>query len=50
MQKTQVLLEDKLFSDLNSMVKSLNISISDFINQILKKEILKYKQNKKEIL
>jgi len=48
MQKTQVFLEDSLHNDLNSIVDSLNISISDFINQIIKNEIFKYKQNKED--
>lgn len=47
MQKTQLLLEDRLFNDLNNIVKNLNVSISDFISQLLKKEIFKYKQDKK---
>jgi len=47
LQKTQLLLEDRLFNDLNNIVKNLNVSISDFISQLLKKEIFKYKQDKK---
>jgi len=41
MQKA-VYLEENLFDELNHFVKSLNLSISDFIKQTIKKEKSKY--------
>jgi len=45
MQRTQIYLEENLLAELKRIAKNLNVSMSELIRDILKKELKKYKQN-----
>ena len=45
MQRTQIYLEDSLLQELKNIAKNLNISMSEFIREAIKKELKKYKQD-----
>ena len=45
MHRTQIYLEEELIRDLKQISNVLNISMSEFIRQAVKKELKKYKQN-----
>jgi len=45
MQRTQIYLEDSLLNELKNIAKNLNISMSEFIREAVRKELKKYKQD-----
>ncbi len=45
MQRTQIYFEQSTLSDIKSIAKSLNISTSEFIRVVMKKEIKKKKDS-----
>jgi len=45
MQRTQIYLEENLIAELKRVAKNLNISMSEFIRDAVRKELKKYKQN-----
>ena len=45
MQRTQIYLEDNILKELKKIAKSLNISMSEFIREAVKKELSRYKKN-----
>ncbi len=45
MQRTQIYFEQDTLKELKSIAKSLNISASEFIRVVVKKEIAKYKKS-----
>ncbi len=45
MQRTQIYLEDNLLKELKKTAKNLNISMSEFIREAVKKELNRYKKN-----
>jgi len=49
MQRTQIYFEQSTLSDIKNMAKSLNISTSEFIRDVMKKEIKKKKNSNLKI-
>ncbi len=45
MQRTQIYLDESLISELKEVAKTLNISMSEFIRQSVKRELRKYHKN-----
>jgi len=45
MQRTQIYLEDETMNELKKIAKNLNISISEYIRQTIKKELKRYNNN-----
>lgn len=45
MQRTQIYFEQDTLNDLKKIAKSLNISVSEFIRRVVKKEIKKHKKD-----
>jgi len=44
MQRTQIYFEQDTLKELKEIAKNLNISVSEYIRRIIKKEIKKYKK------
>jgi hypothetical protein len=45
MQRTQIYFEQNTLQDLKFIAKELNVSVSEFIRSVMKKEIKKQKKN-----